>query len=217
MLPKLSLRSIVTGLGLVLLGTACAPERVTAPVAPPAASAGLLSSVTGLVSGTVGGVLTTVTTVTRSTTLSRDISVTQTIGPEGGVISIPSAGLTVTFSPGAVSAPIAITATAYAGNKVAYGFEPHGIQFNAPVVVTQNMTLTTLSNNASALSKLAAGYTPNGVADLQPDGTALVSEILPVTTSITYGSGLLNSLLGIRTATASFVIRHFSGYILCGA
>ena len=246
MIAKLPIRSFLTGLGLVLLGAACSPERISAPAAAPTPSAGLLSSLTGLVSGTTS-TLTKVPVVTRNTALSTDISVTQTIGSAGGglakpaprrtvtfragggsapppitltaggVISMPAAGLTVTFSAGAVSAPTAITVTAFAGNKVAYGFEPHGIQFSAPVVVTQNMLLTSIANNSYALSQVQAGYFPDGKSDLLSDGTALVNELLPVKLVIGTVTGLINSLLGVKVETASFVIRHFSGYLLCGA
>lgn len=54
-------------------------------------------------------------------------SVTKTIGPTGGVIQVGPHSLTI--PPGALTSPVAITATATAGKYVRVDFQPHGLRF----------------------------------------------------------------------------------------
>ena len=102
--------------------------------------------------------------------------------------------------PFAVLSPTQITVTAVAGSQVAYEFEPHGIQFVAPVVLSQNLSATS-ANNAGLLQPVVGAYFAN-LSDLDPvNGTALVSE-------------LLNTSLNLLTKNATFAVFHFSGYLI---
>lgn len=204
---KLTVRATIVALGVAVMAAACAPDRVTAPA--PAQSSGSLL-------GLVGGVINTVTSlllpaVQRGSVLARDISVSQTIGPDGGTISIPKAGMTITFSPGAVSAPVNITATANAGGYYVYTFKPHGIQFSAPVVITQDMSNAQASGLLGGLLSVQGGYMPDGISDLNlSTGNVSVSEQLPATTVYVQDAS------GQLVPMTSYSVQHFSGYILTG-
>lgn len=205
------LRSTLTGLGLAILGAGCAPEAATAPQVTAAPSASLLTTlapITGVGTTPLRQIL--VPVVTRRTALSHDITVTKDIGPAGGTITIDEAGLTVKFAPGAVQQTTAITATAYAGNLVSYGFGPHGIHFSAPVTIVQDAGKTTVRDNVLTVSALFGAYTPDGPSDITTDGHALVSELRGTQSTI----GTLRGRKHVETV--SFVIEHFSGYILMG-
>lgn len=217
MTSRTLLRTLLAGLGATLIGSGCAPDRATAPAhSAPAAAAELSEGSVGTAStsltGTVasGTDLVTAPVVQRANPLEQDESVTQTIGPEGGTIRIPDAGLTVVFTPGAVSAPTSITATANAGTSVAYSFEPHGLQFQAAVRVTQDLLKTALWNQPSLASTIAGAYMPGGVEAIT-DGTAEVSEFEPTETEAAESEED-----GTVLTQSTFNIRHFSGYILTG-
>lgn len=207
---KLPVRTILAALALSVTAAACASDRVTAPAAP--ASGSLL----GLVGGVVGGVVNTVNAILvpavhRGNALSSDVAVSKTIGSAGGTISIPQAGMTITFAPGAVSAPTTITATANAGGYYAYSFQPHGIQFNAPVVITQDMRYAQTTGLLGGLLSVKGGYMADGISDLnQSTGTVSVSEQLPAAT--TYKTDSTGTVYPVTTYT----VKHFSGYILTG-
>lgn len=207
------LRSVVTGLGLAILATACSPDRLTAPAAPSSTDATVSRS---LLSGLLGAISpsgqTVVSVIGRTHALDHDISVTRTIGYYGGTIEIPEAGLTVRFARGAVRQNTAITATAYAGSYVSYGFAPHGLQFAAPVTVTQDMDMTTVQTGLLSgllnLSSIRGAYVPDGQDGITADGQALVTELLDVQNTLNWVLGILH------LESSSFVIHHFSGYIL---
>lgn len=81
--------------------------------------------------------------VRRAETLRRDITKTQTIFPaQGGRIRIGRAGMTVVIPAGALPGndPVDVTVLAYKGKYHVYEFLPHGIQFNAPIQVTFDIT-----------------------------------------------------------------------------
>jgi hypothetical protein len=227
-----SLRSLITGLGIAILATACTPENVAGPqaalstpsaavVAPavPDARAGLgtLGAVLKVPTALVQTVAQTVSNllypvVQRKQALVRPISVTSTIGVAGGTIAIGDAGMTITFARGAVGSATAITVTADAGKAISYQFAPHGIQFHAPVTIRQDMSLTTLADNPGSAPHIQGGYTPNGLGDLVGGLLARVAELLKATTTIVIGKDGKSHL-----GTSSFIIKHFSGYILISA
>ncbi|MGI8508819.1 MAG: hypothetical protein ACR2MQ_05795 [Gemmatimonadaceae bacterium] len=206
---KYFVRSTLTGLGLAILGVGCAPEAATAPQVTAAPSLlTTLSPVVSLVPTVLNKIL--VPVVSRRTALSHDITVTKDIGPDGGTLKIDEAGLTVKFAPGAVPQITSITATAYAGHLVSYGFGPHGIHFAAPVTIVQDASKTTVNENLVGASTLFGAYTPDGPSDITADGRALVSELRGTQSTV-------GTLLGRKQVqTVSFVIEHFSGYILMG-
>lgn len=203
MFKKSTIRSLIIWTAATLVGTGCSPERAVAPTSEaPAMNAA---------ASVAPAATETVPVVARISPLTRDISVTQSIGLLGGIIRIPEAGVTVSFPVAAVLQTTQITVTAYEGRLVAYGFAPHGIRFLLPVTVTQDMSMTTLGDSPASRATLQGAYTPNGVADIdEAHGLAKVTELLDVTT-------LIKDLLGVlHIYTASFSIQHFSGYILSG-
>lgn len=139
----------------------------------------------------------------RTERLSEGISASHVIGPGGGSIQIGRAGLRVDFARGAVTAPTRITVTALAGNNVAYRFEPHGIQFQAPVVIQQSLRHTVAWKNPALAAQLAGSY----------------FERLLVDRTHTYAKSLEHRAGRFRDGgrVFEFSIEHFSGYILsCG-
>ena len=164
---------------------------VTAPAPTPATTASrlLLPSAT------------TVSVVTRNTPLASPLIVSKTVGVLGGTISIPGAGLKVVVPALAVTSPTTITVTAVAGNQVAYEFQPHGIRFLVPLLVSQNLIGTSAYNGGLLQLGLRGAYFANS-SDLNPGaGTALVSELLGVA-------------LNLSAKTATFPVFHFSGYLI---
>jgi hypothetical protein len=212
-MPKRLVAALSLTLGLTLFAGACSSDRgPLAPAAPAAvapqggADQGLLSGLLGGVTGTVTGLLnTTVSVVTRSSALSEDVSWSFYAGPAGAVSYNRQLGLTMTVPPAALAKTVRITVTARKGKVVDYHFEPEGLQFAVPAVLTQDLSLTSL---VSGLTNTLTGKTLKGAyysADrLQYDpktGMAVVNEFQPTVT---------NGLLGI----VSFQIKHFSGYVV---
>ncbi len=165
---------------------------VSPPSAPaqPAASNANLANLLGLGGSTI------VTPLLRAKPLEQSLSASATIGPLGGTLAIPGAGVLVVVPPLAVSSAQKITVTAVAGSNVAYEFAPHGLKFNLPLVVTQDLSATQARKEGlvSPLS-LFAGY--------YPDSTKI--------TSITE---ILNVNVNLLNQAAVFSVWHFSGYIL---
>ena len=124
------------------------------------------------------------------------------IDASGGQIRIPSAGLTVTFPPGAVTKRTKITVHAYKGSLVAYGFEPHGLQFNVPVIVQQDLR-GTMANKHSALLPLLQGDYYDG------DVNHISSKQL-----WTVSSELRPGVVDLVNKVFTFTIEHFSGYLV---
>lgn len=191
------------------LAVGCSDRMPSAPqaganraVAP--ASKSLLGGLIGGVVGTVNNLLNIVVTlVTRPTTLQQDIVWSFYAGPGGTISANSAAGLSITVPPGALSQTVRITVTVKAGNVYNYQFQPEGLQFAVPVVVTQNVSDNSLiSNLLSGLlgsTKTAKGayYSASTLQYDPTTGTATVNELEPTI----IGGGLL-----------SFQIRHFSGY-----
>ncbi len=65
----------------------------------------------------------------RTVPLPHDVSETVRIGPDGGRIKLFDAGIYVGIPPGALDEEIDITLTAFAGDRVAFEFAPHGTTF----------------------------------------------------------------------------------------
>jgi hypothetical protein len=178
------LRRVPALLAFLFIGSACTGDGPVDPAAR-APRSGLLSS------------LLQVNVLQRLLPLGQSYSASATIGSAGGSIRIPAAGVTVTFPAGAVSAPVNVRVTAPQGSNVAYTFEPHGLVFQKPVTVAQDLGLTQIVQNLLQAPSLEGAYFAN---DSQlDDGTAVVQEEIPATVE----------LLRLRM---SFPIRHFSGY-----
>ena len=193
---------LTTALVLVALGVvyACGSDR---PLGP-------LSHSWNAARGTVNHdqsdtQLDTVFALRRSSYLPNNISQSAMIGPDGGEIDVDGTGARIVFPAGALARRTRISMTAKAGWNVAYEFGPHGITFDAPVTVQQDLNYT-VANTAGAAIRVQAGYFQRSLdtAFLDPSQSiARVSELRPVWLDHT-----LNSLV------ASFYIYHFSGYIL---
>jgi hypothetical protein len=174
--------------------SACSNESPAAPksVAPPAAPSHSLLG--GLLDG--GATSTrTIVPLLRSTPLAADVTVSQTIGPLGGVIAIPSAGLTLVVPPLAVSRATSFSITARKGSYIAYDMEPHGTKFLVPLVATQSLVNTSARGLANV--SLSLGYYPD------PAHITSVTELLSVQ-------------VDLLRLTAVATIPHFSGYIFAG-
>lgn len=143
---------------------------------------------------------TTVNVLQRNAPIAQ-ATTSATIGPFGGTLSIPSAGLTVVVPPFAVSAPLTITITAVAGTQVAYEFGPSGTKFLVPLIATQNLVGTAAYNGTVNPTALFSGYF-KALSDLNPlAGTASITELLGAGVSAT-GQSL------------TFPIPHFSGWVI---
>jgi hypothetical protein len=185
---------LLTSAFAAVVAAACvSTDTPTSPGGP--AGASTLTEPTAASSSLLGlGNPTEVTPLLRKAPLSQALSASATVGPLGGTLSLPGAGLLVVIPPLALSSRQTITVTALAGSNVAYEFAPHGLKFNLPLVVTQNLGVTQAKGLANPLS-LFAGYFP--------DSTKPTS----ITESLNVNVNLLNQV-------ATFTVWHFSGYIL---
>ena len=152
---------------------------------------GLLGGVVDVVTGTVETVVDVVVgllspVLTRDEPLERDEVVSQWVGRDGGIIRLRRAGLTVVVPRGALDRYTRITVTAPAGDLMGYEFGPHGLEFDRPVTLLQEVS------SAEADGGLEVMYFEG---ELQPEVTVL--EVLPVATV---------------NGHAVTVIDHFSGY-----
>lgn len=143
------------------------------------------------------------TLIKRTVTINEDVSVQQTITPSGGFIMLPASGLIMYFPQGAVASDVSVTVTARKGNRVLYSFAPHGITFNTPVYVLQNVKGTELDVPPRKRPEVHAGYISDCTTFIHTDGTADFSEVMP---AAYYGKK--------KSTFAYFTIRHFSGYAL---
>ncbi|HEX8849048.1 MAG TPA: hypothetical protein VF761_05915 [Gemmatimonadaceae bacterium] len=195
-MTRLRLRSLLLAAGAFALFSCAEPTAPTSSTAAP-------STLFGLPIGGGGGVGTlvdtTVTAVQRAVPLLADVSASATIGYEGGSIVLPGTGFRLDVPKGAVLQPTTITVTAVAGSTVAYEFEPAGTTFAKRLVVTQDLSLTTIVS--SLLGRSVTGAYFRSRDELFPDGTAKVHELEPTTVDLT-------------TLTTRFSIGHFSGYIM---
>lgn len=130
------------------------------------------------------------------------IRVSKSIGPDGGVISIPATGFKMEFPAGSVRSAITITVTAD-DKYVAYRMEPSGTQFLRDVTITQSLGVTSLSGSPLR-GQLFAAY----IADdnIKLSGKVPVLEIEPSKT-------IFSPLSGLPEAHV-WIIRHFSRYML---
>jgi len=184
---RVRLAAAAVSASLVAVGCSVDQAVPSAPVARP--SAGVAPSASRAFA------------LTRKQPLKDSIVVSAVIDPKrGGTISIPAAGLDVTFPNNAVTVPTTVTVTALAGHLVAYEFGPHGTTFNAPVRVRQDLTPTNWYRLYDR-SQFEAGYFKDKSQIDPATGTALIDEFLPVDATTTKNK-------------ADFRITHFSGYLL---
>jgi hypothetical protein len=197
---------------LVLGALACGVDGPSAPSAPARVADGpaLLSArAMGHTrrehpGQTLTELLDTVTVLRRTMPLRSTISRSVEIGPDGGEIRIREAGVRIVFPAGAVGEPTTITMTATGGWNVAYEFEPHGLQFAAPVTIEQDLRGTLAARFRSMAGELQGAYYDTTLGDGYVDPWHLFATVREN----------LSGKSDHRRTTFSFEIHHFSGYLV---
>jgi len=203
-LAALSLVAVVAG--------ACSDSATTGP----ATGSGLTPSfATATITSGGNGTVAVAPVLKRTTPLASNIVVSAVItrgnpGSAAQSIKIDAAGLKVSFPWNAVRVPTTIKITAYAGDLVSYSFEPHGIQFDTTIKVQQELKGTNAYKDDALRMSLAGGYLDDGLADINSDGTADISEVFPIYYNETDPTGTTK----LTPSVAKFETRHFSGYII---
>ena len=125
--------------------------------------------------------------------LESDEVVTEVIGPDGGKIELKNAGFKLHVPKGALDHEVPITVTAVAGELVGFEFQPHGLEFDLPVKAQQKQQKLALPRGQKKGNIFAAYY----------EGP-LLSQVEA------------REILGIEVteASQSFLIWHFSGYVI---
>jgi hypothetical protein len=184
--PLFTVLAVASSLGL---GVSCSSDS---PTVPPAASAprGVGANPT-LLDAPI-----TIIPLQRTAPLAADEVTSARIGLLGGTLVLPNAGLVLVVPAFAVTSPVTITATALAGSNVAYELQPHGLNFLAPVVMTQDLSKTEARRGGTIDPLLLSlGYFPNS-------------------SNITSVTELLSLQVNLPLQTSTGLIWHFSGYAL---
>jgi hypothetical protein len=195
-------------------------DSPTAPTAPVASAIPAGSQQDALLGGLIGGLLNVVTSVVGFVADATDITVhpiawnssyaqvsytvSGTITPWGGTLTIPQSDFTMTFPVGAVSQPTLITVTSDP-KYVAYKMSPAGIKFAKPVVVTQRLGQTAAYGQPLTNAKLFGAYISDDLLDLSNLAHALEIELS--TTIFAPGSSTLPEV-------TTWTVNHFSRYML---
>jgi hypothetical protein len=202
----LSLRQVrVFALLLGVLATsACADNIATDPLAPSvAAQASVKGALPDLAAAAKDAADLKLHALWWKKNQKHEVSTSQTIGVEGGTITLAETGLTLSFPRGAVSAPIRITVTADR-KYVAYKMEPSGTRFLKDVTATQQLNSTSIYGEPLR-SQIFAAYIGDDRTKLS--GSIPVIEIEPSYTIFSPTSPLL-------PIAHVWIIRHFSRYML---
>jgi hypothetical protein len=137
--------------------------------------------------------------VGRVNPLSAPISVSFRIDPsQNGHFEIKAAGLEVDVPQGAVTTPVEITATALPGNVIAYEFQPHGLVFQKPLRVRQD--LRAIDWRTASFGGLEIAYFADASA-LDAGSQVSVQEFL-------------GSFFSLLSGRVEFDVNHFSGYMV---
>ena len=183
------------------LAPAPAEQRSMQPAAQPSNS--LLGGLLGGVLGTVGKLVNIVVSVVeRPLALQQDVVWSFDAGPGGALSGNRTVGLSIAIPPGALDRQVRITVTAKKGKVIDYHFEPEGLQFAKPVVVTQEVQSGGLLGGllGGGRQTLRGAYYSAPTLIYDPaTGKATINELQPSVT----GPGFV-----------SFQIRHFSGYVV---
>jgi len=162
----------------------------------------LATSVVGFVADATG--ITIHPIAWNSSYVQVSYTVSGTITPWGGTLTIPESDFTMTFPVGAVSQPTLITVTSDP-QYVAYKMSPAGITFAKPVVVTQRLRQTAAYGQPLTTSKLFGAYISDDVLDLSTLVHALEIELSA--TIFAPGSSTLPEI-------TTWTVNHFSRYML---
>lgn len=200
-MSKRYIARIVSAFGSAgLLGglAACAD----APSAPTALQPSGPSVVT---TGTTLNVPETVQGLMRTSPLAQTVVVTKTLSNGGGGISVPGTDFQLQVPNGAFAEKsMTFTITAYAGNVVAYDFQPHGYKFLKPLKAVQQLGHTSWKS-----LKLPAGmYSVSAGAYFQDP------SLVDFTTGLATVNEFMTSTFSIGGATMTWDVPHFSGYIV---
>jgi hypothetical protein len=176
----------------------------------------------GLLGGVVGGLLKVVTSVVgfvananvdvnavawNSSYTHVSHTVSGTISPWGGTLTIPQSDFTIVFPVGAVSQPTQITITSDP-NYVAYKMYPH-MTFAKPLVVTQRLRNTVVYGKPLT-TKIFGAYVDDSNVDLLGNLLGTVFNALEIELSATLYVPGSSTLPEISTWT----VNHFSRYML---
>jgi hypothetical protein len=196
----------------------CSDNSPTAPSAP-VTSIRAGTTQDALLGGLLGGLLNTLTSVVafvadatgltahpvawNSSYANVSYTVSGTISPWGGTLTIPESDFTITFPVGAVSQPTLITITSDPA-YVAYKMSPAGIKFAKPAVVTQRLRKTAVYGQPLT-AKLFGAYISDDLLDLSK-----LLHVLEIELSATIFAPGSSTLPEIETWT----VNHFSRYML---
>jgi hypothetical protein len=192
---RLTSRSSLLALAVGLAAVACGDSRL--PVEPSAAA----PSGGANYSRAVG--LRGVDALLRDRPLGQASASAVIDGAVGGTLSLPAAGLSITVPAGAFAGTLTISVNAVPGKMVAYEFEPHGTQFNVPLIATQSLSGLRSVRGALDPATMGIGYFADASQLDHAHNSATVSEILGVS-------------VDLSAQTATFSIPHFSGWLASG-
>ena len=196
----------------------CSDNSPTAPATAPVTAVGAGTPQNALLGGLLGGLLRTVTSIIgfvanadkpvyavawSSSYQHVSHTVSGTIAPWGGTLTIPESDFTIIFPRGAVSQPTAITITSDP-DFVAYAMQPH-MTFAKPLVVTQRLRNTVVYGKPLA-SPIYGAYVDDAPLNLL-SGLFHALEIELSATIFEPGSTDLPEATG-------WTINHFSRYML---
>lgn len=201
-LPTFSIAVAIAG---TLLVAACGQDAPTAP------SSGLRPAAERAEAperAAASATPVTARVVRRRESLEHPVVVRRLVRATGGTISVGKAGLTLYFSPGALTKDTWITVTADAGRYLSYNFEPHGTVFHAPVVAVQDLSGDSDAKVVQSAEQLFGAYLARGAADISVSGIAKVAEVRPTTVAGLSVAGV------VHPRSASWTMAHFSGYAL---
>jgi hypothetical protein len=140
----------------------------------------------------------------RTAPLAQTVVVVKTLSRGGGGINVPGTDFQLQVPNGAFAEQsMTFTITAYAGNVVAYDFQPHGVTFLKPLKAVQQLSHT----NWKTLKLPNGTYAFTGAyfADVNQvdwtSGQALVNELMP-------------STYQVGGSTMTWSVPHFSGYLV---
>lgn len=212
-------RSSVLALG-VFVTLSCSDNSPAAPSAAAVTTIRAGTTQDALLGGLLGGLLNVLTSVVGFVANATDLTVhpiawnssyanvsytvSGTITPWGGTLTIPQSDFTITFPYGAVSQPTLITITSDP-KYVAYKMSPAGTTFARPVVVTQRLRKTAVYGQPLGSTKLFGAYISDDLLDLSQ-----LLHVLEIELSATIFAPDSTTLPELETWT----VNHFSRYML---
>jgi hypothetical protein len=120
------------------------------------------------------------------------------VGKAGGKYRLPG-GLHIEIAPATFKDTITLTVTALPGDLVAYEFQPHGLVFNKPLAMSQDLRGTNW--RGKDISQFGVGYFESATDVDLLTKQALVKEYL-------------RSTVDLQGQRAHFQVFHFSGYMM---